>query len=96
MERKTPSPQQYIKFYKIGMFFTAIFGLYLGIHGLYLIIVERNFISGIPLFVAALLIAPPPVGISGMLKRNYNIDLSIGVRMAVTIMMLIIAWLTLP
>lgn len=59
-------------------------------------IVGRDFISGIPLFVAAVLIAPPPVGISGMLKEYFNIDLSMGKRIAITILMLFIAWLALP
>lgn len=77
------------------MFFTAAFGLYLGIQGLYLFIVERNFIAGIPLFIAALLIAPPPVGISGMLKQQFSVDLSIAVRMVIATLMLFIAWLSL-
>ncbi len=85
-----------MRFYKIGIFFTAAFGLYLGIHGLYLMIVENNFISGIPLFAAALLIAPPPVGISGMLKEKFNVDLSMAVRLIAATLLLFITWVTLP
>ncbi|WP_406670466.1 hypothetical protein V7O67_00275 [Methanolobus sp. ZRKC4] len=96
MNASTQNPQQYIRFYKIGVFFTAAFGIYLGIHGLYLIIVENNFIAGIPLFVAALLIAPPPVGIYGMLKEKFNVDISMGVRIIATTLLLLIAWLSLP
>ncbi|WP_319506478.1 hypothetical protein [uncultured Methanolobus sp.] len=70
--------------------------MYLGIQGLYLMIVDRNFISGIPLFIAALLIAPPPIGIARMMKEQFNIDLSITVRVITAIMMLFIAWLSLP
>ncbi|MDW7730885.1 MAG: hypothetical protein SCH66_00480 [Methanolobus sp.] len=96
MNNSSPNPQQYIKFYKIGIFFTAAFGLYLGIQGLYLTIVARNFLAGIPLFVAALLIAPPPVGISVMMKQQFGIDLSMATRMAVATVMIFIAWLSLP
>ncbi|TGC09867.1 hypothetical protein CUN85_05445 [Methanolobus halotolerans] len=90
------NPQQYIRFYKIGIFFTAAFGLYLGIQGLYLMIVANNFITGIPLFIAAILIAPPPVGISAMLKQQFNIDISMAARMLIATLLLLIAWLSLP
>ncbi|MBN2111393.1 MAG: hypothetical protein JW705_09990 [Methanosarcinaceae archaeon] len=92
----SPNPQQYIKFYKIGIFFTAVFGLYLGIQGLYLIIVVRNFLAGLSLLIAALLIAPPPVGISAMLRQQFNIDLPIVIRMIAATVLLFIAWLSLP
>ncbi|WP_342304000.1 hypothetical protein [Methanolobus sp. ZRKC5] len=96
MKGSSPSPQQYTLVYKIGIFFTAAFGLYLGIHGLYLIIVDRNFVAGIPLFIAALLIAPPPIGIYGMVKDKFNVELSMALRMIIATLMLFIAWLNLP
>lgn len=70
--------------------------MYLGIQGLYLMIIEKNFVAGIPLFIAALLIAPPPIGIARMLKEQFNISLSINVRVITATMMLLIAWLSLP
>jgi uncharacterized membrane protein YedE/YeeE len=85
-----------MRFLKIGIFFTALFGMYLGIQGLYLILVENNFITGASLFLAALLIAPPPIGISRLVKEQFGIDLSIPVRMVATTVLLLIAWLSLP
>ena len=96
MNRAPATPQQYIRFLKIGIFFTALFGMYLGIQGLYLILVEKNYITGASLFLAALLIAPPPIGISRMVKEQFGIDLSIPVRMVATTVLLLIAWLSLP
>ncbi|WP_292466562.1 hypothetical protein [Methanolobus sp.] len=95
MKGSSPSPQQYNLVYKIGIFFTAAFGLYLGISGLYLIITDRNFIAGIPLFIAAILIAPPPIGIYKMVKDKFNVDLSMALRMIIATLMLFIAWLNL-
>ncbi|WP_235856207.1 hypothetical protein [Methanolobus halotolerans] len=59
-------------------------------------IVANNFITGIPLFIAAILIAPPPVGISAMLKQQFNIDISMAARMLIATLLLLIAWLSLP
>ena len=70
--------------------------MYLGIQGLYLVLVEKNFITGGSLFLAALLIAPPPIGISRMVKEQFNINLSVPVRMVATTLLLLIAWVSLP
>ncbi|MDI3539524.1 MAG: hypothetical protein PWP14_571 [Methanolobus sp.] len=95
MNREPVNPQKYIRFLKIGIFFTALFGMYLGVQGLYLLLVEKNFITGASLFLAGLLIAPPPIGISRMVKEQFGIDLSIPVRMVATTLLLFIAWLSL-
>jgi len=73
-----------------------MFGIFLGLQGLYLILIARNLLAGIPLFVAALLISPPPVGISYMLQENFNINISMVKRLGIAVIMLFISWLSLP
>ncbi|WP_440952874.1 hypothetical protein [Methanococcoides sp. FTZ1] len=84
--------EKYLRFYKGGLFFTAIFGIVLGLWGLQLIIVEHNYISGIPLFLAALLISPPPIGISNMVARNLHVELTMGMKLGFSTLLLFIAW----
>ena len=84
--------EKYLRFYKMGLFFIAIFGIYLGISGLYLIIVENNYISGVSLFLAALLLSPPPIGISNMVARNLHLELTMGIKVGFSSLLLLIAW----
>ncbi len=90
------NPEQHLRFQKGGLFFLATFGIYLGLQGLYLILVARNLLAGIPLFLAALLIAPPPVGIANMLQENLRISIPMSKRIGIAIIMLFISWLNLP
>ena len=84
-----------LRFYKMGLFFVAILGIYLGISGLYLIMIEKNYLAGISLFLAALLISPPPIGISNMVVRHFNVELSMALKLGLTVMCLFIAWMTM-
>ena len=84
--------EKYLRFYKMGLLIISIFGIYLGISGLYLIIVENNYISGISLFLAALLLSPPPIGISNMVARNLHLELTMGIKVGFSSMLLLIAW----
>ncbi len=90
------NPEQHLKFQKGGLFFLATFGIYLGLQGLYLILVARNLLAGIPLFLAALLIAPPPVGIAEMLRNSFGIHIHMSKRIGIAVVMLFISWLSLP
>lgn len=90
------NPEQRLRFQKGGLFFLATFGIYLGLQGLYLILVARNPIAGTPLFLAALLIAPPPVGISEMVNDSFGIHIPMSKRIGIAIVMLFISWLSLP
>jgi membrane-bound ClpP family serine protease len=83
--------EKYLRFYKMGLFFISIFGIYLGIQGLYLIIVENNYIPGFCLFGAALLISPPPIGISNMVARNLHMELTMGIKVGFSTLLLAIA-----
>ncbi|WP_244603346.1 hypothetical protein [Methanococcoides sp. NM1] len=84
--------EKYLRFYKMGLLIISIFGIYLGISGLYLIIVEHNYISGISLFLAALLLSPPPIGISNMVAQNLHLELTMGIKVGFSSMLLLIAW----
>ena len=88
LERRVQSNQ-----YRIGLVLLWVFGAYLGLMGLQLTIIERNFISGIPLVLTALLILPPPAGIAGFLRERFGI--TTGQRIGMSIILLFIAWLTL-
>ncbi|MBC7086243.1 MAG: hypothetical protein H5T43_07770 [Methanomethylovorans sp.] len=96
VDKMQMDPQQRLKFQKGGLFFLAAFGIYLGIQGLYLMLVARNLLAGVPLFMAALMIAPPPVGISEMLRSNFDIIIPMYLRMGISIVLLFISWLNLP
>lgn len=84
--------EKYLRFYKMGLLFIAIFGIYLGISGLYLIIIANNYISGISLFLAALLLSPPPIGISNMVARNLHLELTMGFKVGISSLLLLIGW----
>ncbi len=86
---------KYLRFYKMGLLFVALFGIYLGIQGIYLILIEKNFLAGIPLFLAALLISPPPIGISNMVIRRFNVELSMGLKLGLAVLFLFIGWMNL-
>ncbi|MFA0823078.1 MAG: hypothetical protein ACC612_09335 [Methanomethylovorans sp.] len=96
VDKMQMAPEQRLKFQKGGLFFLAAFGIYLGLQGLYLILVARNLLAGLPLFVAALMIAPPPVGISDILRSSFGINMPMYQRMGIAIVMLFISWLFLP
>lgn len=83
---------EYLRFYKMGLILISGLGIYLGLLGLYLIIVDNNYIPGIALFIAALLISPPPIGISNMIIRHFNIELSMGLKLGIATLLLFIAW----
>lgn len=88
LERRVQSNQ-----YRIGLVLLWVFGAYLGLTGLQLVIGERNFIAGIPLILTALLILPPPAGIANILKERFGI--STGQRIGISIILLFISWLSL-
>ncbi|MBP2030102.1 hypothetical protein J2755_001036 [Methanohalophilus levihalophilus] len=87
--------REFLRFYKGGLLFVALLGIYLGIQGLYLIIIDKNFIPGICLFLAALLISPPPIGISNMVAQHLRIELTMGIKLGFSALLLVIAVLTL-
>lgn len=87
--------REFLRFYKGGLLFVALLGIYLGIQGLYLIIVAKNYIPGFCLFLAALLISPPPIGISNMVAQHLRIELTMAMKLGFSTILLVIAVLTL-
>ncbi|WP_333787379.1 hypothetical protein [Methanomethylovorans sp.] len=96
VDKMQMAPEQRLRFQKGGLFFLSAFGIYLGLQGLYLILVSRNLLAGLPLFLAALMIAPPPVGISEMLRSSFGINIPMYKRIGIAIIMLFISWVFLP
>ncbi|MGB3906994.1 MAG: hypothetical protein WBL02_01005 [Methanomethylovorans sp.] len=96
VDKMQMNTDQRLRFQKGGLFFLAAFGIYLGLQGLYLILIARNLPAGLPLFLAALMIAPPPVGIADMLRSSFGINIPMHKRIGITIIMLFISWLFLP
>ncbi|WP_367344417.1 hypothetical protein [Methanomethylovorans sp.] len=96
VDKMQMNTDQRLRFQKGGLFFLAAFGIYLGLQGLYLILIARNLTAGLPLFLAALMIAPPPVGIADMLRSSFGINIPMHKRIGITIIMLFISWLFLP
>ncbi len=83
---------KYLRFYKMGLFFIALFGIYLGLQGLYLILVTGNYIPGVALFLAALLLSPPPIGISNMVASQLHLELTMGIKVGFSALLLVIAY----
>ncbi|WP_300606963.1 hypothetical protein [Methanohalophilus sp.] len=87
--------REFLRYYKGGLLLIALLGIYLGIQGLYLIIVAKDYIPGISLFLAALLISPPPIGISNMVAQQLRIELTMVMKLGFSTILLVIAVLTL-
>ncbi|WP_049891082.1 hypothetical protein [Methanohalobium evestigatum] len=59
-------------------------------------ITENNLAVGIPLFLTALVILPPPAGITDVIEAKINYTIPGGLKLAVGTILLLIAWFNLP
>ncbi|WP_049891327.1 hypothetical protein [Methanohalobium evestigatum] len=64
--------------------------------GLDLALTENNLAAGVPLFLTALVILPPPAGITNIIESKINYKIPGGLKLAIGTILLFIAWINLP